>query len=708
MRIRIVVFNLLMAGALMLSNQAVLAAPVQSNQSPRSAAETGDLTNLVNLPLIYNGPGPNATFRSGQTFLTWPERTNLNGEVYNIYRSDQPLTASDLTSNTRIAKVGKGSAVFYANRYRSSTNSNATWYDRYVNRLITTNNGSQVPANWGMLVWTLSSEDFGGASSGNGYYAITVSLPDGTEMYSTAAMVGPISEAVQVPNPVEITSSSGVSIGTGGHVYIQYMDLRNWNGTYSAPNSTNLYWGLNAADPNFKNNLQYAYDYDVFVPTKAMCGGTIPDILPVFVWLHGYKAETKAREGDYPHKYCAYGIYPFDNTDTYWFGFASKNDFRVSLPGGGDLIANYTEQRVLRMIYDLERNPPGPNVDTRKIYVAGQSIGGTGAMALAQRYPNVFAAAYASQPITNISTLQTSSNGIDLQTDASIKFGGIGAENKILISGPNGWANHLLSYSNDNITKVWDWENLQDGATRSYSLGNNQALFGIGMSLKDTIVWPSTQAVGAFTKLDSSKSPWAGWLTGTNGNYGHTWMYFNGLPASASKGNKNETSDYTPFWNLKVLKNETVPGFSNMSSGNPAADGAIPPDGNSANDQYYNQAVMWSASWNAFDGAPIDTTSTWRMTFCTVSRLTYGCGTSADVHVDITIRRAQNFVITPGATYKWTNYYRHDGSQVVGDHGSGEAIADVNGVLTIPDFYIQGNTGSSIVYTGNRLTITPK
>jgi hypothetical protein len=706
MRTRIVVFNLLMAGAMLFSNQAVLAAPVQSNQGPKSAADPGDVTNTLGLPLISNGQGPTAFFRSGQTFLTWPEKQNLDGETYNIYRSDQPFSYQDITSQNMeaIARVGKGSAIFYANRYRSSTSSSATWYNRYVNRFVTVDNGWELPGNTGLLVWTLGTEDFGGASSGNGYYAITITPQSGSEVYSSAAYVGPIAEKVEAPTPVEITSVSGVSIGSGGHVYIQYMDLRNWNGTYSAPNSTNLYWGLSSTNVNFKNNLQYAYDYDVFVPTASMCGGTLPDYLPVFVWLHGRKAETKAGEGNYPHKYCAYTIYPFDNTDTWWYGFAKTNDFRGPTPGAGVLVPNYTEQRVLRMIYDLERNPPGPDVDTRKIYIAGQSMGGTGAMAMAQRYPNVFAAAYASQPITNFLTVQNSAGGDDWQADAAIKWGDISSQNKVEISAPNGWANHLLG--NNGITKVWDWENLQVGATRSYNLGNNQALFGLGASLKDTVFWPDTQAVPAYTALDSSKSPWAGWLTGkSSGSPGHQWLYFNGLPTSASKANKTFSTDYTPFWNLKVLKNETVPGFSNMRSDNPGAQAAIPPSGDTTSDQFFNQSVMWSASWNAFDGAPTDTTGSWKMTFCAISLTNYNCGTSADVKVNITVRRPQNFVITPNAWYHWINNYRHNGAK----YAEGDIQADANGVLTIPNFYIRGNSGSStIVYTGNRLVITPK
>jgi len=360
------------------------------------------------------------------------------------------------------------------------------------------------------------------------------------------------------------------------------------------------------------------------------------------------------------------------------------------------------------MIYDLERNPPGPIVDQRKIYVAGQSTGGTGAMALAQRYPNVFAAAYASEPVTNLMSLQAASDGQNWQAEAALRFGSISSENKLEISGPNGWADHLKTYneSGSDEISVWNWENLQDGAIRKYYLGNNQALFGLGMSLKDTFIWPDTQALGTITALNTSASPWAAWLAGKDSSYGHQWMNFNGLPTSASKAVRDTATDYTPFWKLKVLQNETVPGFSNLNSANPGLQGPIPPANRSdTKDQLYNQIVMWSSSWNAFDGAPTDDSGYWKMTFCTSQLLTYGCGNSADMHVDITIRRPQHFVITPNAWYHWQNYYRHNGNLV----SEGDVQASVDGVLTIPQFYIRGNAGSStIVYTGNRLVVTPK
>lgn len=43
--------------------------------------------------------------RSGQTFLTWNERTDLSGERYHVYRYTSPITAANLAQATRLADI---------------------------------------------------------------------------------------------------------------------------------------------------------------------------------------------------------------------------------------------------------------------------------------------------------------------------------------------------------------------------------------------------------------------------------------------------------------------------------------------------------------------------------------------------------------------------------------------------------------------------
>ena len=69
------------------------------------------------------------------------------------------------------------------------------------------------------------------------------------------------------------------------------------------------------------------------------------------------------------------------------------------------MVENFTEQRILRMVKDLLADPVhGPEIDPDRVYVAGVSMGGSGTLSMASRYPTVFAAAYADLPMTNYAT----------------------------------------------------------------------------------------------------------------------------------------------------------------------------------------------------------------------------------------------------------------------------------------------------------------
>ncbi|NIO09141.1 MAG: hypothetical protein GTO40_14465, partial [Deltaproteobacteria bacterium] len=88
-----------------------------------------------------------------------------------IYRSNQPITRDTLPQATFLAEVGKDSARFYANRYLDRVT--GVWAPRYIDRLVIDPGDISIQNDWGLLVWTLDPEDFGGATSGTGYYAIT-------------------------------------------------------------------------------------------------------------------------------------------------------------------------------------------------------------------------------------------------------------------------------------------------------------------------------------------------------------------------------------------------------------------------------------------------------------------------------------------------------------------------------------------------------
>ncbi len=598
-----------------------------------------------------------AVHRSGQTFITWMELSELTGESYRIYRYEESIDASNLDQATLLYEVSEGSGNFYANRYNTGS---GVWEERYLERFVIEDGGEQLAVGEGLLVWTLCMEDFGGEESGTAYYAVTSVSPYDQENvtdFTNENSIGPVMEAVNDPLPVEVD----MDIGEGGHLYLQYMDLRQWNPTFHAPHAANGYFGLDPADPAVSESIQYAYDYVIYEPRESLCGGSVPPSVPLFLNLHGWGGNSYGPVLDLPDQYwCTYAVYLYDVSETWYFGFAGDHDYRLNnIVEECDVIVNYTEQRILRILYDLLRNPPGAIPDPERLYVFGHSMGGSGTLALSLRYPNVFAAAYASEPMTNYSTCGDG-GGIDWRVDVAWKWGAPELNLPVEIDGPGDWADHLKKYDG---MGVWDWQNHQDNIQERS--GDEMVPFGVAHGMNDYVIeWP-TQGYPAYGAFNAGKRTWGGAVTSAD----HFWQGFNGLPHTIAGA--------APFSNFQAIKSETIPGLSNADN-----DLDLPP----AEPGKFNHTLRWSSSWDPWDGPPIDDPNLWRIALCSISADPYtnDCGTGIVQTVDVTPRRLQNFIVTPGAQYAWENRTVSDNTLV----DDGIAIADENGLITVADFAV--------------------
>lgn len=623
--------------------------------------------NPVGITNRAAGENMAALHRSGQTFLTWQEREDLEGESYRIYRSSNSITAETLNQSRLLYEVWEGSANFYANRY--DVENSGTWQPRYLERYIIEDNGSPLAENTGLLVWTLHEDDFAAGAGGEGYYAVTVRTVDGVESLPEGYTLGPLQEALADPIPVH----TGIDIGSGGHLYIQYMDLTSWNPTFQAPNFSNRYYGLDSSDPLYSHAIQYAYDYAIYEPPLESCGGQNPETLPVTFNLHGHGDFAYGPLKENPDAwYCSYMIYPIDVSQTWYFGFSQQHDYRLEgLPQAGETIVNYSEQRLLRMVYDLIRQPPGPAADSRRIYVYGHSMGGSGTLALALHFPNVFAAAYASEPMTNYQT-SGDGGGADWRADVAVKWGRVMDNLPVVFGGPANWAENLQPYDG---TGVWDWQNHQQNLLSRQAVTTTP--LGLGHGLNDqAIEWP-TQGQPIYEVLNNSRQAWGGIVTADE----HTWLSFQGLPPGLAPD-----SSLAPFYGFRVLRTESVPGLSNSS-----ADPTLPPQ----SPGLYNSSVLWSSSWNPWDGAPLDTADRWQISLCAVDSPDGACGGGTPLTVDVTPRRLQAFQVQPGEAYRWENMRINDETVI----DSGLVTASQEGLLTIPAFAVSAQ--------GNRLRIRP-
>lgn len=624
-------------------------------------------TLLRLLPLLLLAPfaaaqapvqptGLTALHRDGQTFLTWNASTDPGVLAYQVYRHDQPIDALSLAAATPIQRVTRGSSSFYADRYEQP--SIATWSARYLDRFVITDGGAELRPDEEFLVWTIADLDVGAGGSGNGYYAVATIRDDEVENttdFTAANSIGPVAESIAPPRPVR---AKHLPL-TGGTVFIQYLDLRRFNATKAAPNPDNFFYGLNPSDPAVAGSLQYAFTYVVFPPKVGPCAAPAADY-PAVLYLHGYNGDRVRPYDTFEPKgtWCtAYRIYPIDPTDSWWFGFAEDFDYRTGLvPGAGDRIRNYTERRVLRMVDDLVAVPfPGLPVDPDRVYVVGQSMGGTGTLALALRYPQVFAAAHAGQPMTRPATAGTA-GGDMWQPLLERLYGALGDDLPYALDADLPYQDSLAPTPG---LSAWDWQDHQ--TTLGVRDSQDRVPFGIDHGLVDSTIEWQTQGEPTYGLLDQAALCWAGEVT----NRGHVTSNQSTLPGSLQKLAGRPFADFT------AVRDETVPGFVDSSS-NPA----LPPVAPGA----FNEDLEWSPSWDPWDGVPIDTADDWQVSIRS---------NEAPLTVGVTPRRTQAFEFTTGDTLRWENERISDGSVIQ----SGTLVVPVDGVPVTPplDISVTGN-----------------
>jgi pimeloyl-ACP methyl ester carboxylesterase len=682
----------------------------------------------------------------GQTFVIWLEADALSGERYRVYRHHAPIDAQSLPQATMLYEVWEGSASYWNDYWQCGVlcqQPGQNWEARFSSTMplppLAGEVGTPASPTRGMLVWTLAPEDFASGAS-EYWYAVTTVNAGGREnatSFSASNTFGPITESVADPRPLRIQETVDGN-GVIQRVYVQYMDLRDWNPTLSAPNSVYASYGQNLADPAIANSIQYAYSYVVLEPPVQPQDYPLPVVLKLHPYLldriappeaftESSSSSLKENYYDYP----AIEIRPIDTGSTWWFGFAEDGfDYRDypddcsavdAMAATAPTIVNYTEHRVLRTVYDL-LNDPGTflgKADPERVYVAGHSMGGGGAIALAMRYPQVFSAGYATAAVTDPAHFVDPLDGcpnpllgwpadplcyrgfqLDLTFDVAAKWGPPGTGSNPLqhvypgvcsfqnppghvqpvrIQGPGDWADHLAVYDG---RPVYDWQDHSDNVGELAEDGI--APLAVRHSSDDHLVnWPF-QGAPFYTAVNNANTAWSG-LVDDGLDHLVPWWFLGLGP------NYAELAGQGPFHGLSAILSETVPGLRLRPD---ASTWIFPPP--LLGFHAYNAevplglasggAIEWSSSWNPFDGAPVDTPTEWGTTLRS---------TDGKVHlVDVTPRRAQNFVLTPGAGYNWSAYNRK-GKRVA----CGCVAADKDGLITVRGFTVGPR--------GRRLVIRP-
>lgn len=141
--------------------------------------------------------------------------------------------------------------------------------------------------------------------------------------------------------------------------------------------------------------VKQGYEYHLTISLPAGYRENSENTFPVLLWLHGFgdKWDQLQKAADwFPGKIV---IIPNDPFGTWFYGYSDQ------LPGGdpnSGTVVNYTERRLLAYVDYVLKNY---KTDKNRVFVLGGSMGGTGAISLALRYPEVFAGADSRKGATN-------------------------------------------------------------------------------------------------------------------------------------------------------------------------------------------------------------------------------------------------------------------------------------------------------------------
>lgn len=568
-----------------------------------------------------------AFHRSGQTFLTWREVTGLTGEAYHVYRHTAPITSATIGSarrlTTRWGPLSEGSSVFWSERTRTPP----VTPNYVINDL-----GAPLADDSGLFVWTAKEE-------GAFYYAVAT-VHDGVEnlldFTPANSLATPLDEKPADPQPVLVWRATGGR----GFVFTQYLDYETFNPTFDVPPDT--------------GGQQYAFNYSVALPDAVACDGHDPATYPIYLYLSGWGGRYE-NPAETPYDWCAVQIYGDDPRQTWYYGYSGSFDYRHGgIPNAGPIV-NFTEARLLRSVYDTLRGYglAGHAADPNRVYVYGHSMGGSGALALGLRYPNVFAAAYASEPMTNYRAADGSDGATGWINDLDWKWGSVAAN--LPISNTGFYAAHLTTSDG---TGVWDW---QDHVAQLLLRRKDEtALLALAHGAQDDVIGWTSQGKPVYQALFISRRPFSGAVV----DEGHTWLGF------AGSGPLVTYESWEPFHSWQVRRDETVPALTHASGS-----GTVPPSGATS----FNLNLEWSASWHDFAGPPTDAPKVWAVAL----RTTDGIAQT----VDVTPRRCRHFSVVPGAGYRWETRRLADDTLLA----SGLATADRDGLVTAVGVHVDGD-----------------
>ncbi len=568
--------------------------------------------------------------RSGQTFLTWA-KPSYDGAFYDmrykIYRHDQPITEDNLGQAAHIGEVNHLSGY---NARRSEVLKEPHFY-------VIEDGKSELSEDTGLFVYTVKNE-------GEFHYAVT-SVKEGnenrTDFSADNRLKTPVAEKADFPGAV-----CQRSFKHKGNQIREFVHWADESMSYKAGHGF-----------NFMINVPPSYRPDIPMAIEVSLGGRGTSYYGK--WCNPQMITIRPDDYMPPTPSCPYDGTQQDNLQSWWAG--CRDNYKTQTKRSQGTFVPYTENRVLFCISYVRRKY---QVDENRIYLRGNSMGGTGAMSLGLKHPEIFASVRSTVGCPNW----------------RLNIHGVDPNYKVVRSGWRGhgyqlWGSQKENIRHENGIPIWDWMNA--GWYALNHIGKDMPFLSLANGKKDGSI--QFFALPQFyADMKTSR-------------HGFTALFYDG-------GHSGWDSPFGPRFGT-IVRNESFPALRNVSiDGNPGKihqetgmamitdfKKALPVfDGDPKGEINGYTSIEWSRQRYPFDSGPGDDMVDLPDRYELALRLGKKCPESSAT-ADITPRRLQRFRPLSGETYRWENKRLSTGEIIQ----SGTVTADSYGLLTIPKFVIE-------------------
>jgi pimeloyl-ACP methyl ester carboxylesterase len=443
-----------------------------------------------------------------------------------------------------------------------------------------------------------------------------------------------VSESVDQPTDVLTVQQDG------GRIYTQFMDYSHWNPTLNG----------------------YIYNYSAAVPAGYDGGSAYP----LMIEPHAHGENPKFRtESEFDWQVIQ--LFPYDpgsaagTIHSWWYGYSADHDYRAGGSPTGGTIENFTEQRVMRAVQSL-LSDPFYNIDDTLIHAYGNSMGASGSVSLALRYPSVLSGVYASQPMMDYRDSPT------FFDDEFVPLWGDIENNvnlPIVNRGP--FDDDISFYGQTGVQPVGVWDWMDHHKQLVDRRGDDFAFLMISHGDQDGVIDWVTQGEPTIDALKLAN----GGFTLVNNNQGHTWAGFDAVLGNLFQVGLGDWT-YPVDLSFPAIQNAGSERFERVE-----------PDLSLFIADNYNLDFQWATEQNLIGEPIVDTQDRYEITIVS---------TSTQKTVDITPRRTQSFRIDPGVQCDWTATNLNDNSTV-----SGDVDVDLDSLVTVKDVSIATNAGTRLV-----------